>query len=181
MKIANILLAIGMIGVVSAGPCFAQEAAKKDAPTATNEAIKADRDAAIKLTKDYVKFERMTVVANNLELAPAEREAFWQEYGKFQDQVDLLRDRAAKLIVDYSEKFDTLTDADAKAMLNEMLSIQEDEAKVRRECLPKFEAILPAKKVARFYQLENKMNAEIRYAMSLEIPLVETEELAVEK
>jgi predicted metallopeptidase len=180
MKIRAILIAFGMMGIVSVVPCSAQEGVAKDAAKGAVEAIKANREDAIALARDLVKFKRMMVVANNLELTSQEQADFWQEYGKYQDRLEPLRDRMVKLIVSYSEKFDTLTDDDAKAMLEEMLGIQEDESKVKRDFLPKFEAILSAKKVARFYQVENKMNAEIRYAMSLEIPLLEIEEVTGE-
>jgi DNA-directed RNA polymerase subunit F len=176
MKIRGILIVLGIMGFVLVSPCSAQEGIANDLTKGAAEAIKANREDALALARDLVKFKRMVVVADNLELNAQEQSAFWQEYGKYQDKLDPLRDRAAKLIISYAAKFDTLTDEDAKVMLEEMLSIQEDESKVRRECLGKFGAILPMKKLARFYQIENKMNAEIRYAMSLEIPLLETEE-----
>lgn len=158
--------------ILSIVPCLAQEGIKKVVTDDVRSAIKANSADVFALARDTVKFERMMVIANNMELSSKENEAFWQEYGRYQDRLDPLRDRAAKLIITYSQKFDTLSDEDAKAMLEELLSIQEDEVKVQREVLPKFEAILPMKKVARFYQLENKMNAEVRYQLSLEVPLL---------
>ncbi len=172
MKIKVILIAIVTMMILSIVPCSAQETIKKVVTDEVAAAIKANPADALALVRDVVKLERMMVIANNMELSSKEQEAFWQEYGRYQDRLDPLRDRAAKLIISYSQKFDTLTDEDAKAMLEEFFSIQEDEAKVRREALTKFEAILPMRKVARFYQLDNKMNAEVRYQLSLEVPLL---------
>jgi hypothetical protein len=38
--------------------------------------------------------------------------------------------------------------------------------------LPKFRKVLPEKKVARYYQLENKINAVVEYELAKQIPLV---------
>jgi len=176
MKMTNVLLVVGLLGFVAAGPCFAQGDAKKAEPAKATEGIKAERDDAIALGRELTQSLRQSIVAVNLELTSKEAEAFWPVYKAYQDQLTPLRDRAVKLIVSYGEKFETLTDDDAKAMLEELLSINEAESQVRRECLPKFEAALPIKKVARFYQIDNKINAEIRYQLSLEIPLLETTE-----
>jgi hypothetical protein len=40
--------------------------------------------------------------------------------------------------------------------------------------VPRFREVLPVLKVARFYQLENKMDAEIDAQLALVIPLVES-------
>jgi hypothetical protein len=59
------------------------------------------------------------------------------------------------------------------AILEEYLKVEEDRAKVRRSYVPEFAKIIPGKKVGRFYQIENKMDAVIRYDLAAEIPVVE--------
>ena len=44
---------------------------------------------------------------------------------------------------------------------------------MRRTYFGDFTKVLPGKKVARFYQIENKMDAVIRYDLADEIPVVE--------
>jgi len=45
--------------------------------------------------------------------------------------------------------------------------------KVQKQYLRKFRKVLPALKVVRFYQLENKMDAEIDAELAVFIPLME--------
>ena len=161
MKITRVLSIVCVVCFVVVGICAAKDA------TAVN------REDAIALARTYTQAQRQTVVAVNLQLTSEESTAFWPVYNAYQAALEPLRDRLVKLIVSYSDKFDTLSDADAKAMLEELLNIQETEGKVRREFMPQFEAVLPMKKVVRFYQIDNKINAEIRYQLSLEIPLLE--------
>ena len=49
-----------------------------------------------------------------------------------------------------------------------------DRLQVRRAYLGEFAKILPGRTVARFYQIENKMDAVLRYDLAGAIPVVET-------
>ena len=44
--------------------------------------------------------------------------------------------------------------------------------KVRKGFLPRFLKVLPARKVARFYQIENKADALLRVDVTEQVPLV---------
>jgi len=44
--------------------------------------------------------------------------------------------------------------------------------KLLSDYVPKFEKVLPPKKVARLYQIENKMRALVNYELARQIPLV---------
>ena len=174
MKITHLLTTACLVYFVMAGVSVAQEDPQEsvlEKPTVTST---INRQDAISLARTYAQAERQTVVAVNLQLTQEESVRFWPVYNAYQSALELLRDRMVKLIVSYADKFDTLSDADAKAMLEELLNVQETECNVRREYMSKFEAVLPIKKVARFYQIDNKINAEMRYKLSLEIPLLET-------
>ena len=60
-----------------------------------------------------------------------------------------------------------------KKLAEDYLAVEEDRAKVRRTYFADFTKVLPGKKAARFYQIENKMDAVIRYDLASEIPVVE--------
>ena len=57
-------------------------------------------------------------------------------------------------------------------MLNEYFAIRQELLDVRRAFIPKFKAVLPSLMVARLYQLENKVNAEVDIQLALAIPLI---------
>jgi hypothetical protein len=57
-------------------------------------------------------------------------------------------------------------------MLEEVLSIKKADLKIKKKYVTKLKKVLPAKKVMRFYQLENKLDAIINYQLAAEIPLV---------
>ena len=53
------------------------------------------------------------------------------------------------------------------------LTTETERVQVRRSYLPEFSKILPGRTVARFYQLENKMDAVIRYDLAAAIPVID--------
>jgi len=52
--------------------------------------------------------------------------------------------------------------------------IKQELLDIKKNYLPKFKGVLPALKVARFYQLENKIEAEIDSQLALAVPLIES-------
>ena len=53
-----------------------------------------------------------------------------------------------------------------------MLRYQKDVIKIRENYAKKFQQVLPAAKVARFYQIENKLDALVNFVLASEIPLM---------
>jgi hypothetical protein len=52
------------------------------------------------------------------------------------------------------------------------LAIEGERVTLMKSFLPKFRKVLPEKKVARYYQLENKIDAVVNYGLARQIPLV---------
>jgi len=59
-------------------------------------------------------------------------------------------------------------------LLDEYLTIERLRQKVRDGYLPKFRKVLSEIKVARYYQIENKISAVVNYELAKQIPLLKT-------
>lgn len=129
----------------------------------------------MEILRQKLKADKKLVVAANMQLTEPEAKKFWPIYESYQDDLKKLNQRLGRLIVDYAEAYNKgmVPDATAKKLLNEALSIEEAEVKLKRSYVPRLEKALPAMKVARYIQLENKIRAAIRYELAAEIPLVE--------
>ena len=121
-----------------------------------------------------IKADKKLLVAENMQLTESEAKAFWPVYKKYQDELFLLRARTAKLIKDYADNYDNLTNAKARKLLDEMVNIESLRVKLNKTYLPKFRKALPETKVARYYQIENKINAALYSEFAEKIPLVES-------
>jgi hypothetical protein len=80
-----------------------------------------------------------------------------------------------QLVADFVGKYYDykLTDADAKQILSDYFVIKEDLRNVQKRYVSKFDKIMSSIKVMRFYQLENKISAEIDAALAVMIPLAD--------
>jgi len=132
----------------------------------------SETDQLAQLRAD-IQADRQAVVTVNLKLSDAEGTAFWPLYREYRAEIAKAGDRMQKLIQDYAKVFDAATPEQAKAMVDELLAIQRDELKVKESFLPKFRKVLPEVKVARFLQIENKLDAVIKVGLASEIPLIE--------
>ena len=152
---AAILCAVALIAV----PAFAQ-----DKPSDTNMQILLDK----------VKADKKLVVAANMDLNDAEGKAFWPIYEAYQKDLQAINDRLGKTILAYADAYNkkTLTDAQAKQLSDEALTIDQDEITMRKTYAARLNRVLAGKKVARYLQIENKIRAAIRYELAAGIPLV---------
>jgi DNA-directed RNA polymerase subunit F len=123
---------------------------------------------------EKIKADKKLLVAENMELTEAEAKAFWPVYNQYQDELFLLRKRTVKLILDYADAYDKMTNDTAKKLLDELMTIETLGPKLRQAYLPKFSKVLPETKVVRYYQIENKIQAALMYELAQNIPLVKT-------
>ncbi len=125
----------------------------------------------LEVTRQAVESQRRVLVAGAIPLADAEADAFWPLYDAYEKERRPLDERANKLVADFLAGSGTLTDAQAKAMVEEALSIEEGRLRLRRGYLGRMLKAVPPVKVARFYQIDNKLDAVVRADIARQIPL----------
>jgi hypothetical protein len=119
-----------------------------------------------------IETERTAVITANLPLTDAEGQAFWPVQREYRAEVRQLNDRTLALLKEFGANYNAATDQQASDMLKAALKIEEDRVKLWKKYQGRFEKALPPKKVARYYQIEHKMDAAIAYQMAEAIPLV---------
>jgi hypothetical protein len=124
------------------------------------------------LRRALVQAERKLLVSENLALTEAEATAFWPVFDKYAAEQRSLNDRLVKAIESFAAEYDTLTDQRAVEMLKESLSIREDRNKLRRSYLERFSKAISGKKLARFFQIDSKIDALLDAKIAQVIPLV---------
>ena len=126
----------------------------------------------MQIVLEKMRADKKLLVAENMQLTEAEATAFWPVYDQYQDELFLLRTRTAKLIKDYGDAYDKMTNDTAKKLLDEYMTIETLGPKLRQAYLPKFRKVLPEIKVMRYYQIENKIQAAVMYEIASKIPLM---------
>ena len=153
-----IVLALWMAGFMALGavPALAQ-----DKP--------ADN---MQIVLEKVHADKKLLVAANMDLTESEAKAFWPVYEKYQNELFLLRSRTVKLIKNYADAYEEMSNDKAKMLLDELMIIETLGPKLRQTYLAKFRKVLPEVKVVRYYQIENKINAALNYELAANIPLM---------
>jgi hypothetical protein len=132
-------------------------------------------EATLDVLLDTIRANRQALVAVNLNLGADEAARFWPLYERYQKELNATGDRLVAVIEDYEANFRTLSNEKAIKLVEEYLAIEAERVKLRQTYLPEFAKILPGRTVARFYQIENKMDAVVRYDLAATIPVVEEE------
>jgi len=136
-------------------------------------AVSQDKPADnMQILREKIKADKKLLVASDMKLTESEAKAFWPVYEKYQHELFLLRTRTVKLINDYADAYEKMTNDKAKALLDELMKIDSLGLKLRQAYLPKFREVLPEVKVVRYYQIENKINAALMYELAANIPLM---------
>ena len=79
------------------------------------------------------------------------------------------------MIKDYAKEYRerSLSDEKAKQLISDYIVIEEDLLKLKKSYLNKLSAVLPDKKVMTYFQMENKIQAILRFDGAINIPLAE--------
>ena len=130
-------------------------------------------DEADELKKQIMFDQKKLIVMQNMDFSDSEKEFFWPVYESLQNELFQVNQQAAKLIVAYAAAYQTLTDDQAAKIVAEYFDIQEGRTAALKRYMQKLSKGLPAKKVFRYLQVENKLAAVARYELAKEIPLAQ--------
>jgi Spy/CpxP family protein refolding chaperone len=162
-------------GVLLTGCCLLvvalglQPARGQEQPQKPTEESQTTED--IRLTRLQINNERQALVTRGMDLTPGEMQHFWPLYRQYRSETMKVGDRIVALITTYADNYQTMSDKVADKLLTEFVSIEQERARLKANYLPKFKKVLPPKKVARFYQIENKLDTAILAEVAQAVPL----------
>lgn len=162
-------VSVSMLLLLDAPAIAGEKGGPKQASTAQSSAASASK-MEIELQK--IKADKKYIVSEGMDLTEAEAKSFWPLYEGYQRDLGKLNQRIESLITTYVDA-DPLTNELAKKLVADYLEIESAELEAKRAVLAKVGKVLPAHKVARYAQLENKIRALVRYELAINIPLVE--------
>ena len=157
MSRLKLLLTVLLLLVFAPGPVRAGEA----------------EEASIEILRETLRSNKKALVDVNLALTDEEARSFWPVYDQYQKDLSALQERLLRVIEDYAADFGKMTDEKARKLVDDYLTVEQDRAELRRAYLEPISEALPGRKVMRFYQIENKIDAVLRYELAATIPVVD--------
>jgi len=150
----HVAIAVVAAALLAAGPVAAQ--------VVSDETI---------LTYEVIKSERKALAMEALEITPEQVKALSPIYDAYLVEVNALDARLVALIKRFIGSYKSLDDPAAEQMIDEMLDIHQAQLDLKKHYNRKFHEALPANKVLRLMQIENKLGSIILAQLVKDIPL----------
>ncbi|MGI9290105.1 MAG: hypothetical protein ACR2QG_02380 [Gammaproteobacteria bacterium] len=138
-----------------------------------NPALSEEFGADIEAARSIMSTERKILIMKEMQLSPAEAEAFWPLYDEYVLERRAIGDMRVKVITDYAANYQSMTNEKARQIANESLDYETKKLKVKKKYVKKFRKILTDIKVVRYFQLEGKLDAIVDFDLASQIPLME--------
>ena len=126
----------------------------------------------IEISRSIIQAKRQEVLLQTLNLSADQSEAFLPLYREYQNEMAKINDRMLNLTQDIERSAGEITDEQASTMLDEFIKFQKSKLDLQKKYLGKLKKALPATLVARFFQMENRMDAAVQYGLMGSVPLV---------
>lgn len=128
------------------------------------------RDQA-ELIISQIQADKRAVVLDAMNLTDAEVAKFVPIYDDYQADMQNIARRTADVINKFASNYDTMTDDAAKSILKDFFKVRDDRSALLKSYAKKMEKALPASKVLRWVQVENKLNALLDFEAARLVPL----------
>jgi len=153
--------AITVVLLLAAVPAFAQEA--------------ADIGGKIRETQALVAKEFRQIIREEMMLTDAESKEFWPLYERYSAEKRVINEPYFAGLIEYVDRYynGDFRDEHAERLMNIYFEVNQGVLRKRQEYVKKFGKVMSSIKVMRFFQLENKVQAEVNAALAVTIPLAD--------
>jgi Spy/CpxP family protein refolding chaperone len=127
-------------------------------------------DSAIAVVRANMQADKTTLITAGMNFNDKEGAAFWPIYQQYEYERSRVDDRRAAVIKQYTQKYPNLTDAEAKAMAEQMLDCESRLAELKKKYYKKFNKVLPALTVTKFFQLDRRIDLLIDMNVEVSLP-----------
>ena len=126
----------------------------------------------IALARQSAHTDRQVLIMGNVHFTADESAEFWPAWKQYRAAMAANTDRTLALITDFAGHYEEMTDLKANELLVDSFSIRMQDLVIKQQFSKDISKFMPAKKVMRVIQIENKLDAALRMKLASEIPLV---------
>ena len=137
-----------------------------------NTAAQPTTEQVMQQFRDDLQATAADVMAKGLTLNAEQAAKFWPMFDAFQKEQQAIIDEQLASLVKYRDTYKTLSDADALAYANSLLTRDQKIHDLRVKWLAKFQAVVPPATAARAIQVERRLGLVTQIGLSSQIPLV---------
>jgi DNA-directed RNA polymerase len=152
--------------ILAAGPAFGDPARP-----IVNEKF-SDFTPAIAELRQEAGQDRRNIVRANMLLTETEGARFWPLYDEYRAERQKIGDRRVRLITDFLAQENSMTEDAARALANQDFAIEKDTSELKTKWYKKMTKELSERTVARFFHIDEKLDAAADIALAANTPLI---------
>ncbi len=126
----------------------------------------------INLIQSAYGMEKRAIVEQYMKLTDAEAAGFWKVYDEYETKRKEYGKTRVKVLVDYANNYNNLTDDKAAELIKASLENQMSFTKLQQSTFGKMAKVISKKRAAQFIQLENYLETVIRLNITDDIPFL---------
>jgi len=128
--------------------------------------------AFVELARSDLKTQKTLIIAQNIQFTDDEAVEFWPLHNQYNLELNKLLDERLQLLKEYVAIYQTMTNEQAVSLAKKVFSWEEKRTKLKRTWFNKFSKVVPARKAAQFFQIENQLNAALDLQLAACLPLI---------
>lgn len=135
----------------------------------------ANIDSYIESLRADLRADKVAIITTAMKFTDQESKVFWPVYRKYEADTTKVNDIRVNALKMYADKYMTMTDAEAKSLIDQSVNYQTQRAELRKKYAKEFQkAGLSAMTTAKFLQLEYRLDllADLNIAASFS-PLID--------
>lgn len=115
---------------------------------------------------------KQKLIAENLPMTESEAVKFWAVYQKYSDELKEISDEKFAMLHAYSQNWRSMSNDDALILMRRWLEVDAKVVQLRSKYLPLVRDVLPGKKAATFFQLDERICMMIDLEFASQLPLL---------
>jgi hypothetical protein len=127
-------------------------------------------DSAIEVARAEMQADKTTILTATMNFSDKDGAAFWPIYRQYEHERSVLDDGRVAVIKEYTQKYPNLSDSEAKAMAERMFDYDSRLAALKKKYFKRFNKVLPALTVTKFFQLERRIDLLIDMQVETSLP-----------
>jgi len=166
------LLSTAMMGIASASVLLPASPALADPPRPIVNEKFSDFAPVIAELRQEAGQDRRNIVRANMLLTETESARFWPLYDEYRTERQKIGDRRVRLITDFLAQQNSMSEDEARALANEDFAIGKDTSELKAKWYKKMTKVLSERTIARFFHIDEKLDAAADIALAANIPLI---------
>ena len=141
-------------------------------PARAQESEPVNLDAAISLLRTDLRAQKQAILRAALPLSGDPSSAFWTLYQDYENDLAKLNDERFLLFKDHADNYSAVDDVAAEDLARKSVDLDERRGALRLKYVKKFARILPGRALARFVQIDSRLDLVLNLQIAEQIPLV---------